>query len=161
MASLHDNLLEAAEALISARRSGTASNRRAVSTAYYAVFHRLSDLCARQVSRGASSSEEYRRLYRSLEHKQVRDALNRSPHFRAELGARFEALQDIRHWADYSAAPHPDPLLAPPDQRGKPFTLDEARAFIEKARDAMQFIDELDTSSKHKLAILLLVRDRR
>jgi hypothetical protein len=123
---------------------------------YDSVFQRLSSLCASRLSGQEPGSEEYLRLYRALEHKQVRAALNKSV-YKAELGARFDRLQDARHWADYSIAPHPEPDLS---SAGREFSPGEAQAYVDMARDALQFIDSLDPSFQLKLAILLIVRDR-
>ena len=46
MATLPENMLATAELLASARPLGSATLRRAVSTAYYALFSRLAALCA-------------------------------------------------------------------------------------------------------------------
>lgn len=157
MAMLHDNTLKLADSRLRAGTGfGSAASRRAVSTAYYSLFQRLSSLCASRLSGPDALSDEYRRLYRALDHKQVRAALNKSS-FKEELGARFEQLQDIRHWADYSIASHLDPELS---NSGTRFSASEAQIYLNKAREAIQFIDALDPSSQLKLAILLLVRDR-
>jgi hypothetical protein len=153
MAKLHTNTLRLAESLLIGASFGSAASRRAVSSAYYSLFQRFSSLCASRLSGDDAASEEYRRLYRALEHKQVRTALNKSI-YRAELGARFEQLQDARQWADYSIAPHPDP------DAGRRFSLSEARIYVNKAREALQFVDSLDAAGQLKLAVLLVVRDR-
>jgi hypothetical protein len=156
MSGLYEHTLRLAESLLAGPGFGGATSRRAVSSAYYSVFQRLSSLCASRLSGQEPGSEEYLRLYRALEHKQVRAALNKSV-YKAELGARFDRLQDARHWADYSIAPHPEPDLS---SAGREFSPGEAQAYVDMARDALQFIDSLDPSFQLKLAILLIVRDR-
>ena len=156
MAKLHDNTLRLAESLIKGAKFGSAAPRRAVSRAYYSVFQRLSSLCASRLSGDDAWSEEYRRLYRSLDHKQVRQSLNRSI-YKDDVGTRFEQLQDVRHWADYSIAPHPDPDVS---RTGKRFSVGEANVYLNKAREAIQFVDALDPADQLKLVILLIVRDR-
>ncbi len=152
MGELHDNTLGLAESLLKGESFGGAASRRAVSSAYYSVFQPLSSLCASRLSGQDAGSEEYRRLYRALEHKQVRAALGRSA-YKTELGIPFAQLQDARQWADYSIAPDPDLDLPGGSTRS-------AQAYVEMARDALQFVDSLDKAAQLKLAILLIVRDR-
>jgi hypothetical protein len=156
MAKLHDNTLRLAENLLSGSKFGSAASRRAVSSAYYALFQRLSSLCASRLAGNDAWTDEYRRLYRALDHKHVRSSLNRSG-YRTDLGARFEQLQDVRHWADYSIEPHPDPELS---KSGKRFSADDAQVHINTAREAIHFVDALDSPGQLKLAILLVARDR-
>jgi hypothetical protein len=156
MDELHDNTLNVAESLLTGESFGGAAFRRAVSSAYYSLFQRLSALCASRLSGQNGGSEEYLRLYRVLEHKQVRTALNKSV-FKADLGVRFEQLQDVRQWADYSIAPHPDPDLS---AAGRGFSASEARIYVGRAREALHFVNSLDDTAQLKLAVLLIVRDR-
>ena len=150
--------LRVAQILLEGPQPGSAALRRAASTAYYAVFQRLSALCAQCLSRARVSSPEYRRAYRVLEHKQVRDALSRSADFKASLGVPFGELQDIRQWADYNVSTHPDEAYA---RSGKRFKIWEARDSVETAREVIAFIDNLDPPTRRRLAALLIVRDRR
>lgn len=81
--------------------------RRAVSSAYYALFHGLAQCCADQlVGSGKSGTEAWRRTYRALDHGFGKGAL-------IEASARldnqdldlfagaFAFLQSARHEADY------------------------------------------------------------
>src|SRR3954465_13090637 len=86
--------------------------RRSVSSAYYALFQCLCTVVASCMSRGDSTTSEYKQAYRVLDHRQCRDFLNKSTEFKTDLGVPFSELQDIRQWADYSVASHPDKLLA-------------------------------------------------
>jgi hypothetical protein len=159
MANLYENSLKVAELLLGGAQPGSAARRRAVSTAYYALFQRLSSLCAICLSRAGANSEEYRRAYRALDHRQARDALSRSETlFKRNLADTFAELQDVRHWADYSVSTHPDEAVA---QAGKRFALNDARDYVIKARQAVEFVDSLDPPSRQRLAVLLVVRDRR
>jgi len=156
MDALYQNTFDLAQSLLKGEGFGGAAVRRAVSSAYYAVFQRLSSLCASRLSGRDSESEEYLRLYRALDHKGVRAALNKSA-YRVELGARFEQLQEARHWADYSIAPFSH-LVSSSAARG--VSTNGPRAYLDLARDALQFIDSLDPAAQLKLAVLLIVRDR-
>lgn len=156
MDKLHNDTLDLAESLLNGESFGSASLRRAISSAYYSVFQRLSSLCASRLSGPNQGSEEYQRLYRALDHRQVRTALNKSI-FSSELGFRFALLQDARQWADYSIAPHPESTKS---TVGVGISPSEALIIISKAREALQFVESLDAAAQLKLAVLLIVRDR-
>jgi len=153
MDKLHENTLDVAESLLNGPSFDGAALRRAVSSAYYSVFQRLSSLCASRLSGQSFGSEEYRHLYRILDHKRVRSVLNRSDIFKDQLGARFEQLQEVRHWADYDIARHP--VIA-----GQDFSTNEARIYVNKAREALHIVNSLDDTAQLKLAVLLIVRER-
>ena len=99
----------------------------------------------------------YRRAYRALDHGKVRNALARSDEFKAHIGAAFLELQDLREWADYNTSLHPDDALT---MSGEAFSVAEARASVERAREAIAKIDQLDRGATRRLATLLLVQDR-
>jgi len=159
MDTLHDDMLALAESLLTGESLGSAALRRAVSSAYYSLFRRLSSLCASRLSGQNPESEEYHRLYRILEHKQVRDRLNKSAMFKADLGLSFQQLLEAREWADYSVAPHPDSIKS---SRGENFSASEAHRYVTLAREALRFIESLDSAAQLKLAVLLIMqRDHR
>ena len=85
--------------------------RRAISTAYYAMFHALCDVCATALI-GTSSPDRaeraWRQTYRALEHRRVRSACAyaKDPFYSFPLGIQefsrtFATLQNLRHDADY------------------------------------------------------------
>lgn len=77
---LHDDLLIQASALLSldARRPRQANLRRAISTAYYAVFHAIGYQVGRQVVGLKQQDSELRTLVcRSLEHAEMKAVLTR------------------------------------------------------------------------------------
>ena len=87
--------------------------RRAVSSAYYAVFHELARNCA-DVLVGAKKSTRPNRawveVYRGLDHGKVKDACNGAesvafPPEIKEFAEAFKVLQGARHAADY------DPMI--------------------------------------------------
>ena len=158
--SLSSNLLSLAELLLDdmGRLPTGAARRRAASTAYYALFHRLSSLCATQLMGAPQANSTYWRAYRALEHRPARSALARSDEFRVSLGAVFAELQDIREWADYSCALHHNEKNV---ELGKSFTTSEAQECVGLARQGIETIDRLDMPAKRRLSTLLLVRDRR
>ncbi len=158
MPALSDELMKTAETLLGGVQPGSAARRRAASTAYYALFHRLSALCANRLMGPYDATPLHWRAYRALEHKQVKEALARSDEFKAQFGASFSELQDIRHWADYSVSSHPEDDKA---KARKKFGANDARDCLRTAKEAISFIDNLDGAARRRLATLLIVRDRR
>lgn len=85
--------------------------RRAVSTAYYALFHCLSENCADLLAgrmKDKHHNEEWLRVYRSLNHAKARNRCRSQASFAhvpqpirgfAEL---FVEMQGLRHNADYN-----------------------------------------------------------
>jgi len=109
-----DNLLRSAEDLIRLKPNSAAYYRRAVSHADYSVFHALAKLCARTLlsSMTSTSDDEYLRIYRALDHRDLKSAFGQSPlrdHPTISLfGNYVVSLQIERHRADYLP---PDPSL--------------------------------------------------
>ena len=104
----HD-LIETAIGLagLDQRRPTQANLRRAVSTAYYAVFHSLARTAA-DVLIGQKSKEAWRQVYRALEHGKARSACSNRQAMKIfpieirEFAETFVELQINRHNADYS-----------------------------------------------------------
>lgn len=134
-----------------ARHVQQAALRRAISTAYYAVFHALCTVCADGLV-GWSRQDLVSDVYRVLDHGAARrrllstGAAALSPDL-ARFGLSFHDLQSRRHAADYAS-----PSLI--------VTRMEAVAAIAQARDAVAIIAGLDADARTKLAILLLVAQR-
>lgn len=76
MPALHEDTLLAARLLLDGDQIGGFARRRAVSSAYYALFQRLCALVASCVSRADVGSREYRRTFRVVDHRQCRDYLS-------------------------------------------------------------------------------------
>ena len=89
------------------RRPSQASLRRAVSTAYYAMFHCLAGTAA-DLLIGGSRGEAWHQAYRALEHGKTRNAcrhrqaMQRFPTEIRDFAEAFVMLQDRRHEADYA-----------------------------------------------------------
>jgi uncharacterized protein (UPF0332 family) len=113
----HDDLLQQAFALArrERRRPKQASLRRAVSSAYYALFH----LLVAETVRNWRNPEQRPSLGRSMDHRQMKVASNRlrnmgqnslvgkQAQVTAELklvASAFTQLQERRHIADYDNA---------------------------------------------------------
>jgi hypothetical protein len=138
--SLHDDLLEQAKHLSGRepRRPRQASLRRAVSTAYYALFHLLVD----EATKMLVPDPKLRRLVgRALVHDEMKQASasfkssGLPPHVAAVCGAVvppdlklvaevFVELQDVRHEADYKL--------------DRSFTRDNARFLVGRADQAFR-----------------------
>ncbi len=159
MATLPENMLTTAELLASVKNPlGSAALRRSVSTAYYALFSRLAALCAGRIARADPASDSYRSIYRAIDHGHALKALGSHGEFGLPLGANFKRLQEARHWADYSAEPHPDAERA---AAGSRFARSEAQQFVALARETIGYVDTLGPDAKQRLAVLLVARSRR
>ncbi len=107
-----DHLIELAEQILQIgkgkRRQATIN--RAVSTAYYALFHALAAECVGQTV-GAPRSPRYWQIvtpiHRSLDHGSARKVFERlvkdraTPDLLKQVGETFLNLQSARHFADY------------------------------------------------------------
>ena len=138
---------------LSPRRPKQANLRRAVSAAYYAVFHSLCWSNA-NVLAGSGVSRPNRawlQTYRSVDHGQAKKrctmiAAKGFPAGIAAFGDAFVALQEYRHRADYS-----------PDQH---FTKQEAIAIVGLARSAVSAISAAPAKHRRSFAIHVLLNYR-
>ena len=83
--------------------------RRAISTAYYAVFHALAASNAELIAgrpQSDMSSQAWERVYRRLDHGRAQNNLRAALPYLSQSGANFAStfieLQGIRHEADYA-----------------------------------------------------------
>ena len=147
-------LLWLAEALLKQSGRGQALKRRAVSTAYYAVFHELARLCAGVLLDHEGTLKrtvEYERVYRALDHGSLKAAFN-SPALRANpklssLGQGIAELQSERVRADYL-----------PAQRL--FTEAQCEELLANARFLLELIETLTPEEKRVLAVNLIFKNR-
>ena len=155
MASLlEDDLVGVARGLLEAVEDGRddARRRRAVSTAYYAVFHALCRVCADKLV-GARSPEHREAIYRTVEHGAARKLLTStaarqiSPNIE-KLGGYFADLQRNRHAADYRP------------QSAEPIVDEAAQALLQVAELSLFIIDLLTDEEELALAVLLISRPR-
>jgi len=151
---MHDDLLEIAADLARREQAGRprqASLRRAISTAYYALFHALAYLCANELVGWTKPWDVFSPIYRRLEHGRAKDAFKRisgqhGPAI-ATIGRTFILLQDRRHTADYDPSPFPF---------GRSETLD----LIEQARQAIARVLILNDEERLFVATQLIARAR-
>lgn len=149
-------LLRASDVLLQNANKSMAFRSRAISTAYYAVFHALDKLCADYVTRSANrNSAEYLRIYRALDHAPLKNAFSQSPlkdsDSLSRIGTAVVTLQTERHRADYL-----------PPTAGL-FTNDRAAELVTLARDVVGQIEaiKLGTDECRTLAVSLLFKDRK
>ncbi|MGU3537838.1 HEPN domain-containing protein [Methylobacterium sp. A54F] len=151
---MHQELLAIAREL--AGRDGGRPRKeslaRAISTAYYALFHALAEFCGRELVGAWAPWPPFRLIYRSLDHAAARRVFEiarttagTSDDVR-RLGEIFRLLQKLRHDADY------DP--------GFRTTRRETEDLIEQAESAIQLLGRLDVSERKLLAARLIGRTR-
>lgn len=155
MPTMVSRLLEIADLLLEQGGNNSTYRRRAVSTAYYSVFHALAKLCADHLLPIDRSSEEYTRVYRALEHGSLKSAfsvqnspLKRNKNLRT-IGDLLVRLQSERFRADY----------LPPIR--SVFSRDKAEELIEQAREAVSLIEALHDGDRDVLAAHLLFKSRQ
>jgi len=148
MPTMVGRLLDLADGLLQSGARSSAARRRAVSTAYYAVFHALAKVCTDGLLPATRrDSDEYARVYRSLDHGSLKSAFRSVPLVDRDifrnLGDLIVRLQSERHRADYS----------PPVQNV--FTVEQAERLIAQAREAVSGIEALDAADRRTLVCLL------
>ena len=126
--------------------------RRAVSTAYYALFHALANLCADElVGRSKSKTDAWRLTYRALQHGYAKDVLKQNavrqldPDLEKFANA-FVTLQEVRHEADYD--PH------------RSFSRPEALSLIAQARRGVRALDAVPAAMRLDVATRVLFKPR-
>jgi len=150
---IHDDLLDIAEhlALLDERKPRQTSLRRAISSAYYGLFHALAALCADELVGYSKPWDVYAPIYRTLDHGRAKDALKRllanSGGDIAFIGQTFILLQERRHAADYD----PSPLAT-----GRRETLD----LVDLAKRATVRLNALGKNDRLFLAVQLIARTR-
>lgn len=151
-----DDLTDIAADLVE-RESGKprqASLRRAVSTAYYAVFNALAAICADELVGWSKPWEAFTPICRSLEHTSARNLFNRARNQQqygpdvASFSIVFLELQEAREEADYS----PEPFS---------YRRDDVRRLIGDARIAIQTLRSLEPHIKLLLASHLVQRRKK
>ena len=111
--NLPEGLIDSANSLYSASRSSKpkqADLRRAVSAAYYAVFHALARICADALvgkTKARRSNKAWVEVYRGLNHGNAMNACKNTEHVDfpesiKEFAAGFILLQNARHNSDYN-----------------------------------------------------------
>ncbi|MFH1343317.1 MAG: hypothetical protein ABIL01_19225 [Pseudomonadota bacterium] len=156
MSVLEDRLITVARDLCqrTGKRPREAFMRRAVSSAYYAVFHALCRLCADTIIGGTHhKTQAWGRVYRGVSHTGAKAVLTNSkeltafPAEVADFGVAFVLLQKEREQADYSPGPFE-----------KYFA--DTESLVGQAADAIATLNKLDDAHRRGLAAALLVKAR-
>ena len=129
---------------------------RAVSCAYYAMFHVLASCCA-DTMMGATpsrrSNQAWRQVYRALEHGRTIHQCSNSrimslfPTPIQDFGEHFIEMQRLRHLADY------DPLAE--------FRRSQVKQLVEETADRMRQFELADTSDRLAFSAYILFPLRR
>ena len=141
------DLLEAAEHL--ARQPGRPNltktfRRRAISSAYYAVFQAVCFIFTDAVLGWGSEPELVEPVFRSVDHATARKKLAASADDSlSQLGVLLALLQAKRHDADYLPPKH-NPSQA------------EALEVVEQARVAIAMVENLDRRQRRLVAVALI-----
>ena len=129
--------------------------RRAVSTAYYALFHALAHCCADMVvgsTRSGRSQAAWNQTYRALEHGLARNQCNnrsmirRFPTEIEGFGKQFVEMQQRRHFADY------DPETS--------FLREEVMQMIDETESVITTFNAVPNADKRAFAVYVLFRLR-
>ena len=149
------NLIQAGRDLLDSRPTGNIPSdehvRRAISNAYYALFHALAESNAAALIGPATdpaAAAAWYRIYRGLDHSTARRELQRhrqefSPPAR-HFADTFDVMQEFRHSADYDHAAG--------------FTAQEANIYINQTEDAILNFLQGPGSEQAYIATLTLVR---
>ena len=136
-----------------ATQPAPAAIRRAISTAYYAIFHALAANNADVLigpAHNQLTTDAWIRIYRGLNHNQARSQLQQN---RANLSASvqtfsdlFRDLQNERHNADYN-----------PEAT---FTIQAATTWLNEVETTITDFLQTSRNERAAIAILTLVRSR-
>lgn len=129
--------------------------RRALSTAYYALFHFLARSCADYMIGGTKkthSKPAWRQVYRALEHGSAKNActdgqIKKFPREIQDFANVFKDKQEKRHEADY------DPFCA--------LKRSEVLNHIETVEEAISLFDKAMTKDKIAFCALVLFKKRQ
>ena len=128
--------------------------RRAISTAYYAMFHALAASnadCIVGTPSDPLSRHAWDRVYRGLEHGLSKVQLREDRHLFSPdtrwFGETFSRLQEARQTADYSHA--------------ETFTTDLVNTWIDRAEDAIRGFMQASIHERTAVAVQSLIRRRR
>lgn len=151
------DLLKTAECLLAGTTGAPsqANLRRAISTAYYALFHHLAKSGA-DLFVGATkvvrSRGAWRQTYRALEHRAAKNACNDGPTLVlfpqpiADYAYAFRTMQEKRHNADY------DPYVR--------LTKSEVKADIAIVRGVISGFDSCSNKDRRAFVAFVLFKKR-
>ena len=151
------NLIQAGRDLLSLQQGGNTSTdehvRRAISNAYYALFHALAESNASVLigpPTDAATAAAWSRAYRGLDHTTTRRELQRH---RQEFSVQarhfadtFSNMQQLRHLADYD--------------HNAGFSINQASVALDRAEAAILDYRQVALSERVYTATLTLIRPR-
>ena len=152
---LHEELISTGFRLVGTGNPTQGDLRRAVSAAYYAMFHRIAVCCARSLIGTANtnlSMKVWPHAYRGLDHnlakKQCDKNLTSIGFSRriVDFASEFVRLQPRRHLADYD-----------PDAR---FTKKEVEGDVFMAAVSIDMFDDASEEERRAFAAWVLFRER-
>lgn len=136
-----------------ATEASRASAHRAISTAYYAVFHALKEGIATAVVGQPSnqfSADQWTKMYREGNHRRIRDSLHNNRQQMSNNGAYFaqeyRSLHNARIQADYN------PRVSYDEQ--------DATVWIDRAETAIQTFLQLTQDERGALFALIILGTR-
>ena len=155
---MSDELLALAKRLVSnsgKQRPSQTYLKRAVSTAYYAVFHAIAKSNADLflgVAKSSRSEKAWQQAYRGLQHGSAKSACTEALGLNFPAGIKrcataFVSLQEKRHSADY------DPLFR--------LKKEDALDAIGEAKSAIRGLKNAPVKDRRAFAVLLLFPKRR
>lgn len=152
-------LIETAEQMLAINNGepSEATLRRAVSTAYYALFHYMCRECADRLVGCRDSqrkSPAWRQTYRALQHRFARERCKKVkgsnelnfPLPVRDFAALFESMQEQRERADYDMRPAASKL--------------NATAYIGNAKEMIKRMDNVSAKDRTALAVYLIMPER-
>ena len=153
-----ENFIKTARELIPARKGKPRSTnlRRAVSTAYYAMFHCLAGSCADTLIGGLHAgrgTDAWTLTYRALNHRSAKARCRDEQNLRQfsepirEFAETFARMQEHRHRADY--APNTG------------FRKSQAIQRINEAENAIRNFEEESLGDRRAFAAYILFKGRR
>ncbi len=151
----HD-LIGQARRLIAAspRRPRQVDLRRAISAAYYALFHAIARTSANILvgtSHADSTSAAWRQVYRSLDHNFAKEQCKKLPQTYSQelrdVAAAFIVLQELRHSADY------DP--------GATFLLGDVESHIVLAESVLEKLAAATKPEQRAFVVWILLKTRK
>ena len=122
---------------------------RAVSCAYYAMFHTLASCCADMMIGATSTTRRaWRQAYRALEHGRTKSRCSNSammsqfPQAIQTFGAHFTLMQRQRHLADY------DPSVE--------FRRSQVKQLVQETADRIEQFNAVDASDRRAFSAYVL-----
>lgn len=141
-------------------RPPQAELRRAVSAAYYAMFHALAACCADMLvgaTRASRSQQACRQTYRALEHSFAKNQcanqgmMGRFPQPIQEFARYFVDIQRHRHVADYDPDPDQEYIL----------TREKVLQIVDEVSRTINDFQDVDVRDRRAFSIFVLLRFRR